>query len=249
MHSGTLRVSGDVAGAAWIAPRLTGGRGTVTRAVPDLYPAYGRICHPVRQADGTPSTWSQVAAATGRRAHPLMQWHRLVASATPDGVHGSWSGSVPDRGNLHAEALAALCGLLTLHTTTPGDCHFCLWNGQRPTGGPDPDDGGGASASAPVVDPPWLRLGDCTYLLLTGPLHGALEIGWRPSADWFDARSPHVFWPTDRAWYVTTGVDGDSTLVGGSRELVDAVLAVPSLDAWPVGPDDSLAPDADGING
>jgi hypothetical protein len=47
---------------------------------------------------------------------------------------------------------------------------------------------------------------------------------------------------------VATELDFDSTLVGGSVELVAAILEAPALDAWAVRPDDSLASDADRVN-
>jgi hypothetical protein len=57
-----------------------------------------------------------------------------------------------------------------------------------------------------------------------------------------------LIWPSDRAWFAATEIDFDSTLVGGSRELIDSLLAAATLDSWLVGPDDSLAADADRIN-
>ena len=47
-------MSDDVSPAEWIAPRLTGGFGAVTRTVPCGYPAYARICHPAGARDGGP---------------------------------------------------------------------------------------------------------------------------------------------------------------------------------------------------
>jgi hypothetical protein len=55
-------------------------------------------------------------------------------------------------------------------------------------------------------------------------------------------------WPGDRAWFVASEIDFDSTLVGGSAGLIEAILETPELDAWPLGPDDSLTYDADRIN-
>jgi hypothetical protein len=55
-------------------------------------------------------------------------------------------------------------------------------------------------------------------------------------------------WPSDRAWFLASEIDFDSTLVGGTRDLIESILDNPGLDAWPVGPDDSLAYDADRIN-
>ena len=61
-------------------------------------------------------------------------------------------------------------------------------------------------------------------------------------------QSPNLFWPADRTWCVASEIDFDSTLIGGSTELVDAILQAPELDAWSVQPDDSLAHDADRLN-
>jgi hypothetical protein len=61
-------------------------------------------------------------------------------------------------------------------------------------------------------------------------------------------QSPNIFWPADRTWCVASEIDFDSTLVGGSARLIEAILNTPELDTWPVGPDDSLAYDADKIN-
>jgi hypothetical protein len=47
---------------------------------------------------------------------------------------------------------------------------------------------------------------------------------------------------------VASEIDFDSTLVRGTTELIRAILDEPGLDAWSVGPDDSLAYDADRIN-
>jgi hypothetical protein len=47
---------------------------------------------------------------------------------------------------------------------------------------------------------------------------------------------------------VASEVDFDSTLIGGSSELIQAVIDSPELEAWRVEPTDSLAADADKIN-
>ena len=93
-------MSDDVSPAEWIAPRLTGGFGAVTRTAPCGYPAYARICHPAGARDGGLATWSEVAQATGRQTHPVMQWHALVVSADHLNANGSvWPGHNPEQGN------------------------------------------------------------------------------------------------------------------------------------------------------
>lgn len=63
----------DVGG--WVADRLRGftadGGCPVGSVVPSGFDAVVRVLHPVGP-DGR--TWASVAAATGRRTHPLVQW-------------------------------------------------------------------------------------------------------------------------------------------------------------------------------
>jgi hypothetical protein len=250
-----LRVCDEATPAAWIAPRLGGEFGAVARTVPRGYAAYVRICHPVANRDGSPASWSGVAATTGRRAHPLMQWHALVRSPDPLNMAGSlWRGTDPSRGNLEHAALGALCELLADHTTTPADCFFCLWDGYGwveqvwtpPSfwaAARDRAQERGPAFSAQELSQPRVELPGRSYLLLAGALPAALAIVWVPFR-----QSPNLFWPADHAWCAATELDFDATLIAGTSELVEAILASPALDAWPVGPDDSLAADADRLN-
>lgn len=268
---GELHVSDDVSAGAWIAARLEGRFGVVTRTVPSGFAAYARVCHPATDRSGREATWPEVARQTGRQAHPLMQWHALVGSADSHNMTGSlWPGDDPRRGTLAGEALARLCDVLADHTATADRCVFCLWEGW---GWIDSSAAGDADAApraarassvdvspigaddpiAPAFSPeelrrPRLQLPDRAYLLLTGPLAAALQIGWQHGPHSFAPQSPNLFWPADHAWCVASEIDFDSTLVGGTTELVDAVLRAPELDSWPVGPRDSLAHDADAIN-
>jgi hypothetical protein len=234
-----LAVSEDVSPAAWIGPRLGGEFGALGRTVPRGYAAYARICHPTADRGGQPATWSEVAAATGRRAHRLMQWHALVGSSDPLNITGSiWPGPNPQRGNLEPDVLIALCELLGVHTATPQDCCFCLWDGY----------GWFDREPAPVFTAeewgrPRVELPHRSYLLLTGALAAASQIASPPFR-----QSPNLFWPADRAWCVATELNFDSTLVAGTDQLIDAILKSPSFDAWPVQADDSLAANADTIN-
>ena len=99
------------------------------------------------------------------------------------------------------------------------------------------------ACSADELSRPRVELPPRSYLLLGGALPAALEIGWGPFR-----QSPNLFWPADRAWCAASELDFDSTLVGGTAELVERILATPALDAWAVQADSSLAADADCIN-
>jgi hypothetical protein len=136
MPTGDLTVTEDASPGEWIAPRLKGEFGAVTLAVSSGYAAYARICHPASDREGRSVTWSDVARATGRTAHPLMQWHALVGSSDPLNFKGSlWPGSAPERGNLTPRLLEELCRRLGKHTTDPEHCCFALWIGWVHGGG------------------------------------------------------------------------------------------------------------------
>jgi hypothetical protein len=241
MALGELRVNDDVSEGDWIAARLGGAFGAVTRAVPRGFAAYVRICHPPSDPDGRSVSWRTVARHTGRWAHSVMQWHALVGSADALNATGSlWPGQNPQRGNLAPALLAPLCDVLADHAATPERCFFCLWEGW---GWVET-----SSISAERSSGAMLHLPDRDYLLLDGPLHAALQLGDWYGPEAFAAQSPNLFWPADRTWCVASEIDFDSTLIGGSTELVEAILRAPELDAWSVQPDDSLAHDADRLN-
>ncbi len=95
---------------------------------------------------------------------------------------------------------------------------------------------------------PRLHLPGRNYIILVGPLTAAPHIGFWHTSEWFTPKSPNLFWPADQAWCVASEIDFDSTLLGGTTELVDAVIRTPTLDSWPIQPDGSLAAYADQVN-
>jgi hypothetical protein len=73
------------------------------------------------------------------------------------------------------------------------------------------------------------------YLLFRGPLEeighwGARELTTGSPKD-DELPAPHLLWPGDHRWFVATDVDSDFTWVGGSEELIDAVIGDPKLKA------------------
>jgi hypothetical protein len=100
-----------------------------------------------------------------------------------------------------------------------------------------------------VLAGPRLRLPNRDYLVFRGPLGAARRMGHQVTDDWFDPQSPSLLWPVDRSWCLATEIDFDSTLIGGPRELIDALLQQPDLETWPVTPTDDLSVDGDLVNG
>lgn len=251
MVSQELRAESNIAVADWIAPRMRQ-LSTVAGTAPAGYEAYVRLCHPAYGRDRL-YFWTEVAGETGRIAHPVMQWHALVgASDSLNMTDSTWDGGDPQRGNLEPSVLRALSAILREHTETPRACLFGLWDGYGFI------DGGSRMTAYPVAsgregsvervspafsrDRPTLVLPVREYFLFRGPIEGAIEMGER----W--GQSPNLLWPEDRAWFVASEIDFDSTVIGGSPRLAQALLEAAELDAWPVDPDDLLSDGADEIN-
>lgn len=92
------------------------------------------------------------------------------------------------------------------------------------------------------------------YLLYRGPLQAALASpeGLEAEAHWGDEGRmgwADLWWPEDRSWLLASDTDLDSTYLGGSMSLIEAILACPALEALRVGPGDPVTADSDALNG
>jgi hypothetical protein len=202
--------------------------------VPVVFEAYGRIFHPASTRDGAAVRWETVAAWSGRTMHALAQFDRL---ARP---RGATTGPPPfdqrsAEGGLPRPALDALVDRLAAHTTTPDACFIGAWEGY------------GWLDLGPF-DTLHLVLPERTHLVFTGPLDAVADVGWTEPAGSFVREAPSVIWPADRTWFVASDVDQDSTYLGGSRDLIEALVTDPRLEVWPIAPTDPITFDSDSIN-
>lgn len=235
----------DVERGAWIAPRLRGW-GLVGGVVPRGFEAYARVLHPLRATTERGEErwrWAEVARRTGRTMHPLVQWNALIGAPADafnqgadfdDGSHVA----APEPGRLSPEPLAALAMSLVAATESD-DVTIAVWEGWGMNWG--------LAAAARLTLP------ERSYRLLGGASAELTDPGWRARTELsdrppFEGPMPQLIWPGDNAWCVASEIDFDSTLVGGSRALIEAVLANPVLEAYEVGPDDSLDMDGDLVN-
>jgi hypothetical protein len=216
----------------------------------------GRTAHALMQW-GAISGTRQHVTTTGR-------WPRRHEVST---TTSEWPGAEPAMGDVPVPTLARLLDVLADHTAED-DCFHALWEGYGWLDGrgvaylvargttPVPAPPAPQPALPPeVLTGPRFRLPERNYLLFRGPLRAALAVGddhggWvsDDGEPWFSPQSPNLIWPADRSWCVATEIDFDSTLVAGSRALVDAVLAHPDLEAWEVRSRDDLTDMGDRIN-
>ncbi|MDN4483880.1 hypothetical protein [Demequina lignilytica] len=225
-----------------------------------------------RVADERAWTWTQVAAAVGATMHPEVQYGSLASREHETSI-GAWEVRPPQDGWLEPALLARLAPLLAAGTSTPDDAVLAVWEGWgnlRPDSGMVviawEGDGEAPPAAVPeppavspevtraLTDPHLLRLPGRTYLRITCALSELedpdwgfeLGIGW--SRTWGRDPSPQLIWPRDRAWVLGTEIDLDSTLVGGSRALIDAILADDAFEAFEVTADSDLTYRGDAVN-
>jgi hypothetical protein len=208
--------------------------GVVGTLVPVRFEAYGRILHPAWQTYERPVRWDAVAAWSGRTVHSLAEFVQVASL-----VHHS-SGPAPfvqppRDGALPRDTLDVLTNVLLRYTTTPNELFVGVWEG---FGWIDAEDIRGVR----------LQLPQRTHLVFKGDADLLDDVGWIG----FDGRlvheAPSVIWPADRAWYVATDVDQESTYVGGAPALINALVADPGLEAWPASATDSITAGSDTIN-
>lgn len=136
----------------------------------------------------------------------------------------------------------ALCEVLAVHTSTPEDCYFCLWDGWG--------DLQHCFAGQPKLGiPSGERHPARAYYLFRGalpttpiwnspPLLREEEPQFWP-CDFRHPHEPAFVWPADRAWCVANDVDPHWAGIGADVPAIERVLADPRLDAVGADPADS----------
>jgi hypothetical protein len=257
------------------------------------FDAYARILHPVDawQEDLTVTDewgahpvvqrrrwmWSEVARRNQRVMHPLVQWFSLTDDEDrrdfPDGWHVGQSVD----GQLPADLLAVLSGLLRRATTTPDRLIAGVWNGWselHPESGAvmllfsDDTDPAEQERERARAEKAWREerrrsvapaVGE---LLEVGPLFAwpgrefvllETSVGELADASWpqhagIGGVMPQLLWPADHAWVVASEIDWDSTIVAGPRTLIDAVLACDAWEGFEVDENSDLTWDGDTVN-
>src|ERR1700726_3758816 len=124
--------SDAVESADWLASRLRPFNAyDVGAVIPTGFAGYARILHPAFSGD-VEVGWSQVAAWSGKVIHPEVQFHAIASPLSGSGMGPAPFNDAPRNGALSVSQVRALAGLLALHTASPAECWFCLWDGYGP---------------------------------------------------------------------------------------------------------------------
>lgn len=232
--------------AEWVTSRLdVFARQWVTGMVGPDFAAYARIFHPLDDGPDA-QRWADVAQIHGRTMHASVEWDQINMVAEESRRGRGFPGD-PVIGNLEVQALSALCAILAAHTRTPQRCWFAVWDGWgwqhaggftllRSTTSDEPLPPVELAPQEWQLDltGPTFALPGRKYHLFGGPVEAGTRIGHWATAEWFNPQSPSIFWPEDHSWCVATEVDADTTLVGGSSDLIAEIINSPLLEALPI---------------
>jgi hypothetical protein len=243
MRSDQLEIVDGMSAGQWIRDAIGNEFGSIASLVPRKYEAYARIFHPALDFDLNPVRWVTAANRFGTVAHRNMQWHAILGLPSAGQLNSSYErgsrigsqgiGFDPQVGGMNVAALEALYDILVRHTRSMGECFIGLCTIE------------GWLDSFSVDESKLLKLPlGRDYIVLTGPL-SALS---RTLLDDERLVRPNLIWSMERSWFVVSDVDLDSTLVGGSKALIDALVKSPKIEARQVEPSDSIAVDADEVN-
>ncbi len=217
-----MNIVTDVSEGAWLSA-ASPVQGSLTIARGD-FESYVRILHPLPVESGAsdPGTrrlrWSDVAVRNDRIMHPLVQWGRLVGRSNPEETQTSHVGW------FDPAELASLVAHLQTETLERESIYAAFWVG-------------GSGQELPQSNV--LRVEGLDYVVarstldeLSDPDWGySVELGW---TEWWRSNSMQLLWPASRAWALESGIDFDSTVVGGSARLINSILADSRYEAYPV---------------
>ena len=223
-----LELQTDVSPADWIVQRLwpwNADVGTrVGSVIPDGFETYARIFHAYEG-----QRWADLARTSGRTMHAGAQFALICGDVDRR------SGRDGSLGGVEAAALARV-----LAPFGSSEIWGCIWEGFGFLTG---EISHNRDARRTLDNAPKVRTRARSYLLFKTIIEHVPDTKF---GVWF--QSFNLWWPDDRAWCVAKEIDLDSTLVGGSRRCIEAVLASSQLEALEISLDMRLDWQGDTIN-
>lgn len=205
-----LTPSHDVNEREWLQTSMITFARNVASFLPGHFDAYVRIYHPFENGSETGlvgRSWSELAA----EVEVELTDPEIAAEFAYHGVDNAQA-YVGQRPQFLVEPLIEN---LRGATNTPDRCFFAIWEGFSDSVAED--------FVEPMLKLPWRN-----YHVFEGPVEASrTSFSEVP----FMYTAANLWWPADRAWFVSTEVDFAWTYVGGSRSLIDALLEDPRLDS------------------
>ena len=175
--------------------------------------------------------------------------HLSAATSTPgDLVAGFWEGSGELDGGSRPYMAAGSGFLGWVSRASHG-----RFGGPRASGDGDQRSGPTPELRTALARGPFLAWPEREMLLFATSAAELADPRWVEDpgfgvAPGTDELSPQLIWPRGREWVVASEIDWDSTIVAGSRALVDGVLADDRLEAYEVHEDSDLTWEGDVVN-
>ncbi len=225
----------DVAPARWLQESLCD-EWTVAYVVPPVFPAYALISHPLADPDDPGS-----APGFEIPLDVLTPFVRLFNDANASEVYlGVWEGSGIDPGSSSVFGWAPETEGMSRRQQRSYWKKRTLEHREQIRFSFDPAVYE-AMARRTLIGLPGESQGR-DHLILRAPLRALATptwpegagLGYRAADD--RGRMPNVVWPQSREWVIACDMDSSVTAVGGSQELIDAVIESPDLHAVRVGP-------------
>lgn len=213
----------------WLTDAIHQFQYDVASCVPPIFEAYARVFHPAygiwMPEPHYPVSWSAVAAANNRVAHPAMEWGSLVGSWDLQSQPGLWD-RPPDVGRLPVPTAEELSRVLW-QCSGVDKVMYGLWNGY----------GGMRVEHADLIELPNRPM----YVISGSIDHAGDPFG-------IAGRTANLWWAADRQWCAATDIDLMTTYVGGNAHCIRAIVSSDALEAMPVPSDQRITWDADTIN-
>jgi len=128
--------------------------------------------------------------------------------------------------------LAALVPLLRVETATPDGALAAYWVG----------------GTGQVLVGRSVTIDRYDYVLAHTDTAELAQPGWGSRLGLRTDEPPQLLWPEDHAWVLATEIDWDSTIIAGSRALIDSILADGRFEAYLVAENSDLSSNGDTIN-
>lgn len=210
--------------------------------MPEGFERYARLLHPAYHHQEGYVPWSRVAEWSGRELHSTVNFEDLATRE--DGQRWSPAGGPGEE--LDRSLCANLSTILGQFTSTPELCWYCVWSGY-----------GDLKLDQPEIEiTPMITASGRRYFLSRGPVKAVTTLEFPTTAHLLRAEgpesdeledemmpepvfhSPNFWWPEDRAWFVSSEIDGPSTYVGGSKRLIARLLDDEELEVLPASVED-----------